>query len=220
MATFSGLPAELRNRITNLSGCLAIVQWRECGKAFRADRYELLADFQGLSRTETGVFSNGPAILQVRDLCQAQASQCRRAKICSSGHAHSFGSALMSFLASGIIQPPITRTSKQVRADTLPMFYGTHTFYFVLHNQYQEETMIERWLSKIGRHNASRLCKIVAIYTTKRHSKDFTKYTVAAMRKLGVRSGVVELMRTSYPHCACNRCVMKMLSKVKEDSKK
>ncbi|KAK5712916.1 hypothetical protein LTR17_017822 [Elasticomyces elasticus] len=126
----------------------------------------------------------------------------------------------MSFLASGIIQPPITRTSKQVRADTLPMFYGTHTFYFVLRDQYQEETMIERWLSKIGRDNADRLCKIVAIYTTKRHGKDFNKYTAAAMRKLGVRSGVVELMRTSYPHCACNRCIMKMLTKVKEDSKK
>ncbi|KAK3617261.1 hypothetical protein LTR56_025415 [Elasticomyces elasticus] len=126
----------------------------------------------------------------------------------------------MSFLASGIIQPPITRTSKQVRADTLPMFYGTHTFYFVLRDRYQEETIIERWLSKIGRTNAGRLCKVFAIYTTKQDGKDFTKYTAAAMRKLGVRSGVIELMRTSYPHCACNRCVLRMLTKVKEDSKK
>ncbi|KAK3656517.1 hypothetical protein LTR56_002864 [Elasticomyces elasticus] len=220
MATFSGLPAELRNRITNLSGCLDIVQCRECGITFRADLYELLADFQDLPKSETSVFSTGPAKLQLRDQGPFQATQCRRVKVCSSAHAHRFGSSLMSFLASGIVQPPITRTSKQVRADTLSTFYGSHTFYFVIRTQCEDESMIERWLSKIGRDNASRLCKIVAIYSTKQHGKDFVKYTAAAMRKLGVRSGVVELMRTLYPHCACNRCYMRMLTKVKEDSKK
>ncbi|KAK4898663.1 hypothetical protein LTR27_003835 [Elasticomyces elasticus] len=210
MATFTGLAAELRNRITELSRCLDIVQCRDCRQAFRADRYELLANFHGLATIETSIFSAGPAILQVRDRSQSRASQCKPAKSCNS-HCR-FGSSLLSFLESGIAQPAVTHTSKQVRADTLPMFYGTHTFYFVLRDQYQDESMIERWLSTIGRDNAVRLCKIVAIYTTKRHA--------AAMRKLGVRSGVVKLMRTSYPHCACKRCVMKMLTKVTEDSKK
>ncbi|KAK3617262.1 hypothetical protein LTR56_025416 [Elasticomyces elasticus] len=215
--TFSTLPAELRNRIYHLSGSLNIIQIRQCGCAFRADEPRhaqegrLGMDDEDIDRMFE---ADQPALIQVNTPLETDWTMCKRA---SSIHQRTATHRCVpvAVARAACSAPELARVSKEVRADTLPMYYGKHTFHFRLFHGHmnqderdQDETSLLSWLSAIGARNASLLRNFVITFSKDKDAHYIRRNLQPQMAKLGVRVGeAVKLVRTSYPHCSCVQCV-------------
>lgn len=270
--TFLSLPAELRNTIYELSGCLDIVQCRRTSSTIRP--HELLEKRRSCAPVNEGwagckcglhcgsylddlgdtVDLYGPvmachcalhahdmkagppvpaAFLRVNwrstasptaegakqtqdfdDVLQSQEVAVRRMQ-----HFYRGSTSCCSMCSTtkcrlvGLTQPALTKVSKKVRAETLPMFYGKHIFVFIVFEVERDCDSILRWLSRIGMENAEMLRKVVVLYKKKKVVRYFEKELRPEMAKLGARvgDGAVQLMRMKYPYCECEGCVMKVL---------
>lgn len=64
-------------------------------------------------------------------------------------------------------QPPLTRVSRQVRDETLPIFYGNHRFVCTLFDPVEQEQMLLAWLEKIGPISAGLIRELYVVYSKK-----------------------------------------------------
>ncbi|KAK3068109.1 hypothetical protein LTR53_014572 [Teratosphaeriaceae sp. CCFEE 6253] len=200
--TFEMLPPELRNKIFEDSECLDIRQCNRCKLCLRADVYSW-----GQITDTTPRNLSAHATLLV--LCIFRRSNIHKA-LC-----HRFR-AIQTFECSahgantgavGIAHPNLTLVNKLIRAETLGMFYGRHTFYFAFHDIKVDHKIIVRWLRKIALDSSSRLRRVIIVYSVKKHAPHLKKFLMPEMAKLGLKtSEVVQLERTKYPHCCCNTC--------------
>ncbi|KAK5695000.1 hypothetical protein LTR17_024713 [Elasticomyces elasticus] len=157
---------------------------------------------------------NQPALIQVNTPSETDWTMCRRASSIHERTAtHRCVSVAVVRAACSI--PKLTRVSRDVRADTLPMYYGKHTFHFRLFHGHmnqeardQDETSLLSWLSAIGPRNASLLRNFVITFSRDKDAHYIRRNLQPRMAKLGVRVGeAVKLVRTVYPHCSCIQCV-------------
>lgn len=74
-------------------------------------------------------------------------------------------------IENGVEQPELTKVSRQIRNDTLPIFYGSHIFLFTLFDRDVDATSICKWMSRIGRHNVSLLRKVIIVTRSKKNTK-------------------------------------------------
>ncbi|KAK4898662.1 hypothetical protein LTR27_003834 [Elasticomyces elasticus] len=209
LTTFSTLPAELRNRIYHLSGCLNIIQIRQCGCAFRADEPRHTQEGRlGMNDEDIDRMfeADQPALIQVNTPSETDWTMCRRASSIHERTAtHNCVSVAVARAACSI--PKLTRVSRDVRADTLPMYYGKHIFQFRLFHRKQDEKSMLSWLSAIGPRNASLLRNFVITFSKDKDAHYIKRHLQPQMAKLGVRVGeAVKLVRTSYPYCSCIQC--------------
>ncbi|TKA60411.1 hypothetical protein B0A55_12327 [Friedmanniomyces simplex] len=196
LTTFSTLPAELQNGIYELSGCLDLIQCSAAERLFRADHYHLAARAEpNPFASATLAYTDRPAYVGIR----------RKSSTDDHGRCHM--KALTSWRESYVCH-----TIKVVRADTLPIYYGKHLFYFTFLDVNQDEGTLLRWLSMIGSHNASLLLNVIIVYSNKASANCIIKNVQPEMAKLGVRvQEAVKLVRTLYPHCSCDGCVVPTL---------
>ncbi|KAK5127963.1 hypothetical protein LTR85_005080 [Meristemomyces frigidus] len=108
-------------------------------------------------------------------------------------------------------QPSLTMMSKQVRRDTLPMFYGNHGFVFTRFDTESDGSNIETWLEALGAANAKMLFCVVIVVRKKKQQLYVEKTLLPKMRQLGVRVDDIFLrsVRVGYPFCCCETCVMR-----------
>ncbi|KAF2162933.1 hypothetical protein M409DRAFT_26786 [Zasmidium cellare ATCC 36951] len=120
--SFLSLPAELRNEIYKLSGCLRVLQCSKCLGSVRGDDDDDDDDTSYCKCSprrepcEPCVYLPKAYIWINRRSGDRQLGGVR----VPMGGPH----VLDSESIVGISQPALTRVSKQVRADTLPMFYA------------------------------------------------------------------------------------------------
>jgi len=62
-----------------------------------------------------------------------------------------------------ISQPDATKVCKQIRADTLPNFYGSHTFIFTIFDIKEDGGSVTAWLETIGPKNTNMLLRRIVI---------------------------------------------------------
>jgi hypothetical protein len=105
----------------------------------------------------------------------------------------------------------MTRVSRQVRHDTLPMYYGSHSFLFTLFNLKSDGESIIGWLNTIGPVNAGLLRDLKIVYRTKKLIHILQKGILPKMRELGVKDDAVTVKRLPYPYCYCEGCVRKLI---------
>lgn len=101
---------------------------------------------------------------------------------------------------SAYYQPSLTRVSKKIRAETLPIFYGNiHvTSYHQRANNDWEEVQL-KWIKHIGETNAGMLNRVTVEYDfwAKCSIKEKKKEIYEIMKRLGVevdREGVLDIV--------------------------
>ncbi|KAK0287847.1 hypothetical protein LTR91_022260 [Friedmanniomyces endolithicus] len=211
--TFSTLPAELRNEIYELSGCLDLVQCLVTRSSKRANEFQTYVRADCASIAINRALTDRPAFLCIRQHPATRHGRSlprflpriRPTSICDS-------STFSCFPPAEISQPSLTKVSIAVRADTLPIYYGKHIFYAFISDVEEESASLLRWLSIIGPHNASLLRNIILVYCKKTVARYIIKDLQPEMARLGVRVGdAVKLRRTDYPHCNCDECIRSIL---------
>ena len=209
--TFSTLPAELRNEIYELSGCLDLVQCPTTRSSMRVDEFQTYArtDFASIA------FNRGlidrPAFLCIRQHPATRHDRSQPMRFCKWGKT-CICNTLSCFTPAEISQPSLTKVSTAVRADTLPIYYGKHIFYAFVSDVEEDGATLLRWLSTIGSHNASLLRNIILVYGKKTVAHYIVRDLQPEMARLGVRVGdAVKLRRTDYPHCNCDECIRSLL---------
>lgn len=101
-----------------------------------------------------------------------------------SGHAGVHG----AHLEHGVEQPVLSNVSKEVRNNTLPIFYGTNSFLFTIFDREIDSQSIFKWARTIGRANMSLLKEIKIVVWAKRNVKYVHNQLIPALKKLGLRS--------------------------------
>ncbi|KAK0781735.1 hypothetical protein LTR02_013195 [Friedmanniomyces endolithicus] len=204
--TFSTLPAELRNEIYELSGCLDLVQI-----SMRADEFQTNARTDCASIAYNRALIDRPAFLCIRQHPATRHDRSQRRRFCK-WKTTCICNTLSCFTPAEISQPSLTKVSTAVRADTLPIYYGKHIFYAFVSDGEEDGTTLLRWLSTIGSHNASLLRNIILVYGKKTVAHYIVRDLQPEMARLGVRVGdAVKLRRTDYPHCNCDECIRSLL---------
>lgn len=208
--TFLDLPAELRNYIYDLSGCLNATNCT---------------------------------------ICLEHETQ-RHLHLCINWHPDRWSKTLEKFNCGdeGIIyvdhhrdavQPPLTRVNRQIREETLSMFYHGNAFVFKLDGirDSEECSYMEKFMRVIGHKKAAMLGDVRIVYAKKAVGRWIKRelvwkvsswhsfpalaawlvgfglrdhlLTLEKLRQLGVRTdlGVVRCQRLGYPFCDCARCV-------------
>ncbi|KAK4546531.1 hypothetical protein LTR36_001748 [Oleoguttula mirabilis] len=108
-----------------------------------------------------------------------------------------------------VAQPALTRVCKRIRAETLSIFYGIHTFFFTIFDNQIDGGALEKWLATIGPANASSLRCLHVVYRQKQQSRYLENTLLPLARTLGVRvDEAVISCRLSYPFCYCEMCVL------------
>ncbi|TKA29783.1 hypothetical protein B0A50_03147 [Salinomyces thailandicus] len=132
----------------------------------------------------------------------------RKAKICDSNLSSLSGATSVTADNTATVEhPALTQVSKQVRADTLPMFYGRRIFVFTLFDRQANSQSIVEWLARIG-DNADLLLMVAIVCRKKADRKYFRKVLRPMMEDLGLRDGVTISVRLEYPFCYCERCIL------------
>ncbi|KAI5362191.1 hypothetical protein Slin14017_G074280 [Septoria linicola] len=99
-----------------------------------------------------------------------------------------------------VVQPAITRVSKLIREETLPIFYGNHHFVLRLLSQTgPEKSRILLWLDAIGHRNASRLRSVHIVNARKQDRKTIENDFLRDMRVRGVFTSRVKIARIAAP---------------------
>lgn len=213
MATFLNLPAEIRNYIYDLSGCVMLYQCGRCTRMRRGDDHEDRCD---LLVDDCHFFMFSPEYQCCRYDNTPSTHDGKSMNVCAGYHSVAFWVNRKSHLAKSaatiegpkgktnsnekkkghqkflrststcgmtckpwdhgqghvieIAQPNVTRTCKQVRADTLPTFYGSHAFILTLFDIEEDAKSITSWLEMIGPANAGMLRNLKVVYRKKRKS--------------------------------------------------
>ncbi|SMQ51367.1 unnamed protein product [Zymoseptoria tritici ST99CH_3D7] len=167
--TFLDLPAELRNRIYEMSGCLRVMcdQKKKFGfvSTLHADivsRHNLRCDHDsGMSLIPIPRgFARNSFSMSTLDHVDP-----RRPRTWTS----------YSYSRSVAQQPDLTRVCRQVRDDTLPMFYGNN--HFVLLGDYHA-SRLRKWLDIIGPSNVALLRTVTLSLGVKPHDVEAQTATV------------------------------------------
>ena len=119
-------------------------------------------------------------------------------------------------IRNGVEQPALTKVSKQVRNDTLPIFYGSHSFLFALFDREVDSVSIFKWVRSIGKDNAGMLRTVKIVVRSKRDQKYVENELIPALKRLGLQTEGrdVKVFKLSYPYCYCERCVRTLLGEV------
>ncbi|KXS95724.1 hypothetical protein AC578_10757 [Pseudocercospora eumusae] len=214
--TFLSLPAELRNYIYDLSGCLLIDRCCKAGCNRAATR-----DISG----KYFIKCYGPQYGRARVRCLATSSlwtlipvdiRGTRRKMIYYKSPKDPGTLRRS--APAAKQPALTRVSRAIRQETLPMFYGQNRFVIWTHKPEHVKATCEKFLKTIGQSNAALLRTLVVSVGsideafeptsayTRRHGmglrggeglqqlQDFTTEIRRSARSLGVKQGVLFYM--------------------------
>lgn len=114
-----------------------------------------------------------------------------------------------------IAQPSLTRVNKQIRSETLPIFYSAQAFLFTLFDRKIDSISILEWLRTIGKQNASFIRDIKIVYRKKKDRQYIMKTMLPIMKRYGVsteaKEGVLMAMRLVYPFCYCERYIRHLL---------
>ncbi|EME84711.1 uncharacterized protein MYCFIDRAFT_82809 [Pseudocercospora fijiensis CIRAD86] len=224
---FMSLPAELRNRIYDLSGCLKVYQCRICSTTVFGDcgaiHYEHLS-----KRTTDGPprkFYRWPYI--VRDCCKWKKGtrHCghahrstllwvnRQGKTASHHDCTCRGAVHSHQRVARSVQLAIAQVSKSVRAETLGIFHASNHFFATIFDTPKDRGVIMRWLKSIGPENASKITSFHIVYSRNEQLRFVKKKLVKKMKEMGLRvdDGVVEATKLKAPFCRCEHCVMQTL---------
>lgn len=147
----SALPAELRNRIFELAvyhtaapdGIISPVADNEELHNLAAEppeegdpTFKMIFEWQH----PTGVNNidlRPPEISHLMQVLRAQGTLLE--------YDHEFGCTL-----DCLVQPPLTRTNRQIREEALPIFYSNHTFIFDLQSNFCRQRAINDWWRAVG----------------------------------------------------------------------
>jgi hypothetical protein len=228
--TFLSLPAELRNYIYSLSGCLKSSQ--------RCDSTKYLRQ-QKIGNVTTHVYKD---LSEACFFCSPRASSTqlslslwvnRNSSFAITGHKdgsskkqglrHNYAVHVSQMatatthsghIQNGVEQPELTKVSKQVRNDTLPIFYGSHSFLFTLFDREIDTASIFKWMRAIDKDNAALLREVKIVVRSKRDMKYAENKLKPALKKQGLdvdgRTDV-KVVKLQYPFCYCEGCVRKAL---------
>lgn len=145
--TFLDLPAELRNRIYDLSGCLRVMCTQKKKFGFVGTVH---ADVVSRHMWRCDHDSGMSLIPVPSGMCEYRIT---------TSEPDGRGSRIQYHYNRSVAkQPDLTKVSPQIRADTLPMFYGTN--HFVLRGDTYHGTSYRKWLKIIGPGNVALLRKV------------------------------------------------------------
>ena len=147
----------------------------------------------------------------------------------------------------GVNQPALIRACRQIREDTLPIWYGNQTFFFTIfgtkarwcqrcqyppfrssqhcksHHAVDTEwdtwLAVIQWLKLIGKANAASIRHVILVYSSTRARYRF-QFKVNELQKLGLRvdePGLLTWRSVGTPFCRCESCVMKALRLDEDD---
>ncbi|KAF7197661.1 hypothetical protein HII31_01000 [Pseudocercospora fuligena] len=238
--TFESLPAELRNRIYQLSGCLKFYEEpdrnrRSCARHtvcgdYTADAHPVVhgcgdgehcsfASWDGFRDWKAAAyFVNGDPTF---DTANYGPRTCVENFARYTTRATSPRKSLICYQMTGA-QPGLTRVSKKVREDTLPIFYGNHPFVVRLFSaNASDENRVFRWLDTIGPAAANMLREIYIFYARKQQLKHIRNNVLPELRARGVKTapgelGVVHLTRVTYPYNTNEVSVLEATSKLRD----
>ena len=120
-------------------------------------------------------------------------------------------------MKNGVEQPALTKVSKEVRNDTLPIFYGSHCFMFTLFDRNTESASIFKWVRNIGKDSAALLREVKIVVRTKRDGKYVENELKPALKKLGLNAhgGTdAKVVKLRFPFCYCETCVRTALREI------
>lgn len=121
--------------------------------------------------------------------------------------------AFMSDHIATVNQPELTRVSRQVRKDTLPIFYGHHPFvYRVTAGNVQASVQkLLDWLDTLGPTNAAMIRRLVLVYLRKKNLRYFTVKLLPELRRRGLDTAVLRYERMGHPFQLNELAVLKGL---------
>ncbi|PPJ54976.1 hypothetical protein CBER1_05648 [Cercospora berteroae] len=180
---FLDLPAELRNEIYKLSGCLSLTRTHSSPRTYPTTRCSIRDDEQCQQEMEqTG-------IIHLPVECGHHRYRVDVVSRCSD---------LDSGTVAAYYQPSLTRVSKKIRAETLPMFYGNiHVTSYQQRCVNWEEVHL-KWIKHIGMTNAALLNRVTVEYDfwTECEIEEKKMEIYEVMKRLGVevdRDRVLEI---------------------------
>ena len=160
--TFLNLPIEIRVHIYQLSGCLRILQsphyivtmyLSDLTPESSTEHYHPQANLWVNRRSAIAAYgglehlkhdgSGGADVAAVRKSAK-EGKLVRTRSRCVPGRPRGLNLAQFHH-TRGVDQPVLTQVSRQVRADTLPIFYGKHNFYFTLYVQLRAQTLVQQY---------------------------------------------------------------------------
>jgi hypothetical protein len=233
--TFLTLPAELRNTIYTLSGNLESIQtWdtanfqcacvspegsdgvtTTCHEHLRA----CLFCHHPASRPppSLSLWVNRNSKYAVNDSKGHKTQSLRSISVHHNSFDGSIASTHAAHIKNGVEQPALTKVSKQVRNDTLPIFYGSHSFLFTLFDREVDSASIFKWVRKIGKDNAGRLMTVKIVVRRKGDEKYAENELIPALKRQGLKTEGrdVKVIKLSYPYCYCERCVRIVLGEIR-----
>ncbi|KAI5362174.1 hypothetical protein Slin14017_G074110 [Septoria linicola] len=119
------LPAEIRNEIYELSGCVQPRQCSECKRFILGENIDMHPHHTWFDDVPEPLTLEICKIVLPRHCSRNMESLVTKVKIEPSS-----SPTYRTITSEHILrQPALTRVSKQVREDTLPIFYGSFTFY-------------------------------------------------------------------------------------------
>lgn len=234
--TFLSLPAELRNEIYHLSGCLEVKQFAHMVTSPRCMLHKLWGDTNvcncwtceqdgrrcnfyrramrfyrgGLSASLIWVNRNSNFATKGHRANVGKGS-LRMTRV---SHGWSWGGSSAvdhaAHIRDGVEQPAITKVSKEVGADTLPMFYGSHRSMFTLFNIEIDAASVCKWMRTIGKGNVAILREAVVVVRSKAGFKFAHNQLKLSLKKLGLRTdqgAVMRVVKLEHPFCYCESCV-------------
>ena len=207
--TFMSLPAELRNHIYALAGSLTVWQCKRCF-------YSCFADVKDPNRPLC-VWSelHDPGLHEW--VTKAIFWVNRSSRLSSEKYLREpEGDDITKNRNTSVAQPDLAKVNKQIRTDTLSIFYGNQTFVFTVFDEKIDAPMIGRWLKTIGWANATMLRSVKVVYRSKKTKRFITKDLVPEMGRMGVKTDVVETLRFGYPYCYCEKCIMALVKGLKD----
>lgn len=113
-----------------------------------------------------------------------------------------------------IAQPALSRVSKQLRHETLSIFYGNHIWNFTVSKDERISDAPWAWLEKIGPANAALVKKIMIVLPDTKDVEGKLKLTwkvKQTLYKCGYYADVL-LMSCPWGFCRCETCVTRRMS--------
>lgn len=230
--TFMSLPAELRNRIYDLSGCIKLYQCRLCSTTVFGDSnrvtHQQLTDKSTPIRKRyswpwidiwcckrgkrSGDCGHAHRITILWINRQDEVNPHHKCK-CSGSPPHQQRSKDSSHLA-------IAQVSKSVRLETLGIYYASYEFFGTMFEPSRDRAGIMKWLKAIGPDNAAQITSLRIVYSRKQYLRFMKQKMIGKMREMGLRvdDGVVEAVRLKAPYCRCEWCVMQTLREKNRDT--
>ena len=223
--SFLSLPAELRNEIYELSGCLNSVQTQEIHEfvmpnvdptVVRRDIYEpcYFCYWNGEPPT------SAPSLWVNRNSSSATKAgkTNQRIRHGQTIHGKPFSGVTASrhgaHIKTGVKQPALSKASKQVRFETLSIFYGQHSFLFTLFDRGIDSRSIFKYIRTIGKDSVGMLRDVKIVVRSKADQKYVENELIEMLKKLGLSTDngtIVGVVKLPYPFCYCENCIRRAI---------